>query len=64
MGKLFRAAMKATVTSKDRPARGVCTDQSDGKVFCTVCGCPVRSKLGNVCSKPRCHARAASRGER
>ncbi len=47
--------------AKDRKQRGTHTDKSDTKVSCTVCGCPVRSKLGDVCSKRRCQQIAASR---
>ncbi len=64
MGKFLSVTVKAAATRSNRPERGFCTDETDRKVHCVVCGCPVRSKLGTVCSKPRCHARAASRGER
>jgi hypothetical protein len=33
-------------------------------VWCSVCGAPVRSSIGTVCSKPRCHRTAMAREDR
>lgn len=66
MGKVLSAAVKAAAVKAagagGKP-RGVVTDTHHRKVFCVVCGCPVRSKLGDVCSRPRCHRIATARGE-
>jgi hypothetical protein len=45
------------------PQRGVHTDDAGGKVWCRICGRPVRSRLGAVCSSPKCQTRALAREE-
>jgi hypothetical protein len=35
-----------------------------GRVWCRICGRPVRSSVGEVCSKPSCHRAAMARGDR
>jgi hypothetical protein len=35
-----------------------------GRVWCRICGRPVRSSVGEVCSKPSCHQAAMARGDR
>lgn len=34
---------------------------SAGRVWCRICGRPVRSKLGEVCNSPECHRRYLGR---
>lgn len=34
----------------------------DRKKWCRICGRPVRSKFGNVCSRARCHRAAVRLG--
>jgi hypothetical protein len=38
--------------------RGFVTERSGGRLHCQFCGRPVGSRLGGVCSRPRCHRRA------
>lgn len=42
---------------------GIDTDAVDSRVYCVICGRPVRSKLGAVCSRPACHDRYLARFE-
>lgn len=35
-----------------------------GRIWCPFCGCAVRSRMGEVCSKPRCHRAAMARDDR
>ncbi len=53
---------KVTVTSgKARKGHVVHTDDPDGRVHCRGCGRPVRSKLGDTCSRPACQHKALGR---
>jgi len=54
--------------SKGRGRRGRNNDddggRSAGRVWCRICGRPVRSSIGDVCSAPRCHRAAMARDDR
>jgi hypothetical protein len=55
--------------SKGRGRRGRNHDddnggRSAGRVWCRICGRPVRSSLGEVCSAPRCHRAAMAQEDR
>jgi len=41
--------------------RGVHTTASGGRVWCRICGRPVHSRLGEVCSRTSCHDRYLAR---
>jgi hypothetical protein len=54
----LRRAGKSFLNSGTEHGIGLGTDRAGGRVHCRYCGHPVRSSLGDVCHKPRCHRRA------
>lgn len=59
MASVGRAALRAArKVFNDGGDGGIGTDRAGERVRCQVCHRPVRSRLGTVCSNPRCHKTA------
>jgi hypothetical protein len=57
----WKTAARKAATSAARAGtgqNGFVTEKADGRLYCRSCGRPVGSRLGSVCSRPRCHRRA------
>lgn len=57
MGWKTAARKAATTAARAGTGGGIGTDRAGGRLSCRHCGRPVRSSLGGVCSRPRCHRR-------
>jgi hypothetical protein len=56
-----KTAAKKAATAAARAGTGdggFVTDRAGRRLSCQFCGRPVNSRLGGVCSRPRCHRRA------